>query len=97
MLSAAWPGCVDLRRLPEQGPLRNLDHAVVDGETFDGAPTPDRTVREECDPRVHTDPAWGARQLEQAAREVLQELVARWGVEVCLTPDTGVSVPKEGS
>jgi hypothetical protein len=48
----------------------------VDGDSFDGAPTPDFTVREEQDPRFHTDAATGARYIEEAAREVLAEIRA---------------------
>jgi creatinine amidohydrolase len=77
MLSATWPACVDLSRLPSQGPLRNVDHAVVDGDSFDGAPTPEHTVREEQDPRTHTDPAIGARYVEEAAQEAVAEIRAR--------------------
>lgn len=78
MLAAAWPSCVDLARLPADGPLRSIDHGVVDGETFDGAPTPDRTLRAGRDPRHHTDAAWGAAQMERAATEVLQEVADAW-------------------
>ncbi len=95
MLAASWPSCVDLSRLPAGGPLRNVDHAVVDGETFDGAPTPEHTLRPDHDPRVHTDPAWGARQLEEAAREVLRELTEAWGVEPHRTPDAGSAITNE--
>jgi creatinine amidohydrolase len=77
MLSATWPHCVDLQRLPREGPLKNVEHAVVDGDSFDGAPTPDFTVREEQDPRRHTDAATGARYVEEAAREVVAEIRAR--------------------
>jgi creatinine amidohydrolase len=77
MLSAAWPACVDLSRLPSQGPLRNVDHAVVDGDSFDGAPTPEHTVREGQDPRRHTDPVVGARYVEEAAQEAVAEIRAR--------------------
>lgn len=77
MLSATWPSCVDLSRLPGQGPLRNVDHAVVDGDSFDGAPTPEHTVREEQDPRTRTDAAVGARYVEEAAREAVAEIRAK--------------------
>jgi creatinine amidohydrolase len=78
MLEACWPGCVDLSRLPAAGKLRNVDYGVVDGETFDCAPTPDHTLREAQDPRYHTDVAWGAGQMEQAAREVIEEVRQLW-------------------
>ncbi len=76
MLAATWPHCVDLSRLPGEGPLRNVEHAVVDGDTFDGRPTPDHTLRPESDPRSHTDPSWGERIIGQAVEEVL-EMVRR--------------------
>jgi creatinine amidohydrolase len=78
MLASSWPGCVDLSRLPREGKLKNADYAVVDGETFDCAPTPDHTVREEQDPRYHTDPDWGGNQMEQAAREVIDRVRQEW-------------------
>ena len=74
MLAAYWPACVDLSRLPATGKLKNVDYAVVDGDTFDGAPTPDHTLREERDPRHHTDVAWGREQMEQAAKEAIAEV-----------------------
>jgi creatinine amidohydrolase len=74
MLMAMWPGCVDLARLPAAGPLRNVDHAVVDGDTFDGAPTPDFTVRPEQDPRYHTRSDTGEQFVEVAAREAVAEI-----------------------
>ena len=76
MLSATWPSCVDLGQLPRQGPLRNTEHAVVDGDSFDGAPTADHAVRPEQDPRLHTDPARGAAWIEEAAREAVEAIRA---------------------
>lgn len=77
MLAASWPECVDLSRLPPTGRLRNVDHGIVDGDTFDGLPTPDFTVRNEQDPRVHTDPSAGARFIEEAVAETLAEIRSR--------------------
>ena len=74
MLGALWPSCVDLARLPAAGPLRNVEHAVVDGDTFDGSPTPDYTVREAQDPRVHTDFALGERYVAEALAETVAEI-----------------------
>jgi creatinine amidohydrolase len=76
MLMAMWPGCVDISRLPASGPLRNVEHAVVDGDTFDGAPTPDFTVRSEQDPRRHTSVETGDRYVEEAAREAVADIRA---------------------
>jgi len=74
MLEAMWPGCVDTSKLPKTGKLKNVDFAIVDGETFDGVPTEDHTVREKQDPRLHTDPAWGRDLIEEAAMEAIEEL-----------------------
>lgn len=74
MLSATWRDCVDLGRLPASGPLRNIEHAVVDGDTFDGSPTPDFTVHEGQDPRRHTNRDTGARLVEEAAKETVAEI-----------------------
>ncbi len=71
MLAATWPDCVDLSRLPPEGKLKNMDYAIVDGETFDCVPTPDHSLREEQDPRYHSCAEWGQEQIEQAAREVI--------------------------
>jgi hypothetical protein len=74
MLAASYPDCVGLSRLPAEGPLRNTDYGVVDGDTFDGSPTPDHTLREEQDPRCHSDPARGRHLIEEAAREVVEQV-----------------------
>jgi creatinine amidohydrolase len=76
MLLAMWPGCVDISRLPSSGPLRNIDHAVVDGDTFDGASTPDFTVRPEQDPRHHTSAAVGEKYVDEAVREAVTDIRA---------------------
>lgn len=72
MLSASWPFCVDISRLPSSGKLANTKYAVVDGETFDLAPTPDHTLREDQDPRTKTDAKWGEAQIEKAVEEVVE-------------------------
>jgi len=41
-------------------------------------PTPDHTVREEQDPRYHTDAEWGRNQIEQAVREVVDQIRQEW-------------------
>jgi creatinine amidohydrolase len=74
MLAATWPHCVDLGRLPSTGPLRNVEHGVVDGDTFDGSPTADFSVREAQDPRTHTDAALGRRYVEEAVMEIVAEI-----------------------
>jgi creatinine amidohydrolase len=73
LLSASYPECVDVSRLPKTGKLKNTDFAIIDGQTFDGDPTPDYTVREEQDPRKHTDSATGEKMLAQAVQEVARE------------------------
>jgi len=78
MLAATWPDCVDLARLPAHGALASAEYGIVDGETFDGVPTPDHTLRPDHDPRLHTDAAWGQEQIEQAALEVVDEVRRMW-------------------
>jgi creatinine amidohydrolase len=74
MLSATWPDCVDLSRLPASGPLANVKYAIVDGDTFDGSSTEDFTVRRDQDPRFHTDAKVGARFIEEALQETVAEV-----------------------
>jgi hypothetical protein len=76
MLMAMWPGSVDVSRLPASGPLRNIDHAVVDGDTFDGASTPDFTVRSDQDPRRHTSAERGEAYVGEAVRETVADIRA---------------------
>ena len=78
MLAATWPECVDIAKLPGKGKLKNVDFGIVDGDTFDCVPTPDHTLREQQDPRYHSDPAWGKDQIEQAASEVVAEVKREW-------------------
>lgn len=59
---------VDLTVFPE-GPLQNTAHAIVDGPTFEGNPTPDHTVRAEDDPRLAT-----AEEGERRIAEIVAEL-----------------------
>jgi creatinine amidohydrolase/Fe(II)-dependent formamide hydrolase-like protein len=52
VMMALYPQTVDLTGLPPSSePLRNVDWAIVDYLTFLGQPTPQRTVREDDDPR----------------------------------------------
>ncbi len=74
MLGAAWPGSVDVSKLPKTGKLKCADYAIVDGETFDLSPTPDHTLREDKDPRVYTDFRWGKKQIDQALAETVAEV-----------------------
>ncbi len=78
MLAASWPGCVDLARFPAEGKLKNTDYGVVDGDTFDGAPTSDHCLRDEQDPRYHSNAEWGREQIEQAAQEVIIQIKQEW-------------------
>lgn len=69
LMLAHYPGSVDLTKLPAKGRLKNLDHAIVDGETFDGKPKRGHVVRECQDPRRHTDADWGRAVFDRAVRE----------------------------
>ncbi len=78
MLAATWPDCVDLGRLPAEGPLANIEYGIVDGETFDGRPTRDHALRPDKDPRHHTDARWAQDLMERAAVEVIEEVTRSW-------------------
>ncbi len=69
LLLAHYPGSVDLNKLPSSGDLKNVDYAIVDGETFDGSPSPGFVVRSQQDPRRHTDADWGKEIFMQAIEE----------------------------
>ncbi len=52
IILATHPELVDVGALPPRGvPIRYRDFGIVDGEAFDGYPTPDFTLRPEADPR----------------------------------------------
>ena len=66
LLAALYPDSVDLDALPAlPAPLRNTDWAVVDGDLFDGHPTPDHTVPPISDPRRATSVGVGERHLDE--------------------------------
>ena len=71
VMQAIAPETVDLGALPGSGPLRNVDFAVVDDETFRLQPTEDHTVRPEEDPRRAS-----AEEGERRLRACTEELVA---------------------
>jgi creatinine amidohydrolase len=77
MLMVTWPACVDVSRLPKAGKLKNVDFAIVDGETFDNQPTPDKTLREEQDPRTKADVKWAREYIDEAVRQVVAD-VRKW-------------------
>lgn len=69
ILLATRPDLVDLATLPPNGvPLRYEEFGIVDGEAFDGSPTPNFTVRPEADPR---------KASAELGRKVLEAEVAR--------------------
>jgi creatinine amidohydrolase len=75
ILLAIHPELVDLAALPAKGvALRYADYGIVEGRAFDGAPTPDFTLRAEADPR-DASPALGA-QVIRAEVDRLVEVVA---------------------
>lgn len=69
VLMAVAPETVDVTTLPAEGPLRNLDYAIVDDQTFRGKPTADFTVRAEDDPRQATAEA-GEERLKSCVEEL---------------------------
>jgi creatinine amidohydrolase len=74
LMLAIRPELVDLASLPPKGvPLRYQDYGIVEGQAFDGTPTPDFTLRTESDPR-DASPTLGAKIL-QAEVDRLVEIV----------------------
>jgi creatinine amidohydrolase len=72
MMRRLYPDSVDLSALPPRGEkLRYADYAIVDGEAFQGNPTPDFSVRD--DPRDATDGEGGA--LVNLAVKIIKNLV----------------------
>ncbi len=71
VMMAIHPESVDLTQLPPlDQPLRNADWAIVDGDTFRGRPSADRTVSEGADPRRHASAAEGQRMLDATVQEI---------------------------
>lgn len=74
LMMAIYPHTVDLNRLPPLSqPLRNDDWAIIDYQTFAGAPTPDRTVCDADDPRLATSEA-GWRNLQLASAQIAAQV-----------------------
>lgn len=70
IMMALQPEAVKLENLPAlPEPLKNIDWAIVDYLTFNGQPTPDRTVSEGDDPRRATA-AEGDASMQRAAEKV---------------------------
>lgn len=71
LMMALHPQSIDLGQLPPlDQPLRNVDHAIVDSETFDGYPMPAFTVREDADPRRNASAARGRELIEETVQEI---------------------------
>jgi creatinine amidohydrolase len=77
LMMAMYPESVDLTKLPAlPEPLRNQDWAVVDGATFAGRPTPDRTVAPENDPRRNSSAEHGETALKRHAAWLAEQIRA---------------------
>jgi creatinine amidohydrolase/Fe(II)-dependent formamide hydrolase-like protein len=74
VMLALNPESVDLNALPSSPePLKNIDWAVVDYQTFSGNPTPDRAVHTEDDPRLATAEN-GRQTIEQAVDKIVAQV-----------------------
>ncbi|MBQ6373352.1 MAG: creatininase family protein [Clostridia bacterium] len=70
------PEAVDLDRLPPRDiPLKNIDYAIVDSETFDVGPNDDRTVR--YDPRDATAEL-GERIIAYTSERAIEHISSAW-------------------
>lgn len=75
LMAALYPDAVDLTTLPAStAPLRNVDWAIVDQDTFEGSPTPDHTVRPESDPRRSTSVEWGEASVNRSAARIAEQV-----------------------
>ena len=74
IMLALYPQYVDRTGLPPSPePLRNVDWAIVDYLTFLGKPTPQRTVREEDDPRqANAEIGW--KTIHRAVDQIVSEI-----------------------
>jgi creatinine amidohydrolase len=71
VMQALYPQTVRLENLPPlPEPLRNADWAVVDYDTFLGAPTPERTIHDHDDPR-RASPEQGAQTIRAAVEQIV--------------------------
>jgi creatinine amidohydrolase/Fe(II)-dependent formamide hydrolase-like protein len=71
---ALQPQTVDIGRLPpESEPLRNIDYAIVDYNTFLGHPTSDHTVSRDDDPR-HATAEIGQMTIQNAVAEIVRKV-----------------------
>ena len=72
-MMAMHPDSVDLSALPPlPKPLKNVDWAIVDSDTFRGHPSPDHTLSQEADPRRHASVELGHQMIEQTVAEIEQ-------------------------
>lgn len=79
VMLALHPETVQLDALPPlPQPLRNVDHAIVDYNTFLGDPTPDHTVPPADDPRRATAED-GRSTIEQAVAQIVALVEAEVG------------------
>ncbi|MGI6778553.1 MAG: creatininase family protein [Acetivibrionales bacterium] len=76
ILSYINTDCVDISTLPEKDKkLRNVEYAIVDGETFDGNPNIDFTVRE--DPR-DASIEYGRKLIERSITQISNLVLETW-------------------
>ncbi len=77
IMLAMYPETVDLSKLPDlPTPLRNTDYGIVDGPTFGGKPTPDRTLRMEHDPRASASAQAGEAHLKRTSAWIADQVRA---------------------
>jgi len=72
IISYMHPDCVDINELPPKTqPLKNIDYAIVDGETFSGHPNSDYTVTH--DPRNATS-EFGCESIDHTVNFLSKEI-----------------------
>lgn len=79
IMMALQPDGVDLAELPPPGvPLRNVEWGIVDVPTFSGQPTPEFTVHDADDPRLHSSPEDGRRLLRLASEQLAARVLGAY-------------------
>ena len=91
IMMAMHPESVDLSALPPlPGPLKNVDWAIVDSDTFRGRPSPDHTLSDEADPRRCASAERGRQMIEQSVVEI-EQIVREALMELGYPPPSGVA------
>jgi creatinine amidohydrolase len=74
VIMAEHPQSVNMSALPPLSQAIPIHIGIVDAATFTGSPTPDRTLPNTSDPRLHASPTWGKELYDQAVAEIVLQV-----------------------